>query len=169
MTDVDSANFAGGKLSVWISANAQSTDRLGIRHVGNAVGQIGVSGKTVRFAGVSIGTFTGTTSLAITLNSSATAAAVQALLRNITFASVSENPSVLNRTVKVMLTDGDGGTSNLPIKTVKVVAKNDAPVISAFDSVVTYTENAVPVVLDANATVTDVCHCAVKTGHACAG
>ncbi len=156
VTDVDSANFAGGKLSVWISANGQSTDRLGIRHVGNAAGQISVSGTTVRFGGVSIGTFTGTTGLLVTLNGSATPAAVQALLRNITFASLSENPSVLNRTVKVMLTDGDGGTSNLPTKTISVVARNDAPVIGAFDTLVTYIENGVPVTLDANATVTDV-------------
>ena len=155
VADADSANFAGGKLSVWISANGQSTDRLGIRHVGNAAGQIGVSGTTVRFGGVSIGTFTGTTSFLITLNANATPAAVQALLRNITFTSLSEYPSVLNRTVKVMLTDGDGGTSNLPTKLVSVVARNDAPVIGAFDTQVTYTENAAPILLDANATVAD--------------
>ena len=95
--------------------------------MGNAAGQIGVSGTTVRFGGVSIGTFTGTTSFLITLNANATPAAVQALLRNITFTSLSENPSVLNRTVKVMLTDGDGGTSNLPTKIVSVAARKDAP------------------------------------------
>ena len=126
VADVDSADFAGGKLSVWISANGRSTDRLGIRHVGNAAGQIGVSGTTVSYGGISIGTFAGTTSFLVTLNGNATSAAVQALLRNMTFASVSENPSALARTVKVMLTDGDGGTSNVLSKTINVVPRNDA-------------------------------------------
>jgi hypothetical protein len=118
--DVDSANFAGGRLTVAVSANSQTTDRIGIKHVGNLAGQIGVSGSTVSYAGVPIGTFVGTTSLVVTLNDKATPLAVQALLRSITFSSLSENPSVLDRTIKVTLTDGDGGTSNLPTKTVKV-------------------------------------------------
>lgn len=156
VVDLDSANLAGGKLTVAVSANGQTTDRIGIKHVGNLAGQISVSGTTVRYGGVAIGTFAGTTSLVVTLNDKATPAAVQALLRSITFSSLSENPSVLDRTIKVTLTDGDGGTSNLPTKLVKVVAVNDAPVIGAFDTTVTYIAKGTPVVLDTNATVTDV-------------
>ena len=75
---------------------------------------------SVTYGGVVIGSFSGTKSLAIILNSSATTAAVQALLRNITFLSLSATPSTATRTIKVTLTDGDGGTSNLPTKTVTI-------------------------------------------------
>ena len=154
--DLDSLNLATGRLTASIIANMQSTDRIGIKHVGTAANQIGVNGTTVTYGGVAIGTFAGTTTLTVTLNAAATPVAVQALLRSITFSSLSENPSILDRTVKVTLTDGDGGTSNSPTKTVKVVAANDAPVIGAFDTAVIYTENAVPVLLDTNATVVDL-------------
>lgn len=121
VTDPDSTNLFGGKLTVSISKNAQSSDRLGIRNVGNAAWQISVSGTTVRFGGLIIGTFAGTTSLVVTLNGAATPAAVQALLRNITYSNISTTPSILNRTIKFSLTDGDGGTSNSPTKILKVV------------------------------------------------
>jgi hypothetical protein len=119
VVDTDSIDLATGKLTVAITGNSQTTDRIGIKHVGNLAGQIGVSGTTVSYGGVAIGTFAGTTSLVVTLNDKATPAAVQALLRSVTFSSLSENPSVLDRTIKVTLTDGDGGTSNLPTKLVK--------------------------------------------------
>ena len=120
--------------------------------------KIGVNGANVTFGGTIIGTFTGgagTSALVITLNASATPARVQALLRNVTYRSLSENPSTLARTVRVKLTDGDGGTSNLPTKTINVTAVNDAPVIGAFDTPITYTANGAAVALDTNATVTD--------------
>ncbi|MFO1003627.1 MAG: hypothetical protein U0936_25115 [Planctomycetaceae bacterium] len=148
--------FSGGRLTVVISGNAESTDRLGIRHVGNAAGQIGVSGTTVKYGGVAIGTFTGTTRLTITLNTAASPAAVQALLRNVTFATVSDTPSTLDRTVSIALTDRDGAISDTITTTVKVAAVNDAPVIGAFDTTINYTENTAPVLLDQNATVIDL-------------
>ncbi len=49
-----------------------TTDRLGIRHTGTADGQIGVSGLSVSYGGVEIGTFSGTTSLVVVLNDKAT-------------------------------------------------------------------------------------------------
>ncbi len=158
VTDTDSLNFATGRLTVSIVTNYQSTDILGIRHTGTAAGQIGVSGTEVSFGGVVIGTFTRTSSLVTTFNDKATRAAVQALLRSITFSANSDTPSPLDRTIRVSLTDGDGGTSNMPTKLVKVVPVNDAPVIDAFDGSVTYTENAAPIVLDSNAVITISIH-----------
>ena len=62
-----------------------------------------------------IGTWTGGTSggtpLIVTFNASATPAAAQALARNITFANVSETPVAAPRTLRMAVTDGDGGTS----------------------------------------------------------
>ncbi|MEI8383067.1 MAG: integrin alpha, partial [Planctomycetota bacterium] len=44
VSDADSANFDTGALTVTLTANAESTDRLEIRNQGEGVGQIGVSG-----------------------------------------------------------------------------------------------------------------------------
>jgi hypothetical protein len=74
VTDPDSVDFSTGSLTVAISSNAQNTDRIGIRNTGTAAGQIGVSGTAVSYGGVAIGTFTGTTTLVVTLNASATPA-----------------------------------------------------------------------------------------------
>lgn len=38
-------------------------------------------------------------------------AAVQAVARNVTFANLNENATLLTRTARLVLTDGDGGTS----------------------------------------------------------
>ena len=155
VSDVDLTVSTGAKLTVGITGNAQSTDRIGIRSVGTLAGQISVVGNSVSFGGTVIGTFTGTTTLSVTFNSSVTIAAVQAVLRHVTFSSLSENPSTLARTVQFTLTDGAGGTSNSPVRTVNVIRRNDAPVIAGFDTPVTYIRNTAPVLLDSNATVTD--------------
>ena len=137
--DLDSANLAGGQLTVEVSANSYSTDVLGIRNVGTAAGQIGVSGSDVTYGGTIIATLTGGTGqtpLVFTLNSSATPTIVQTLLRNVTFSSLSANPSTRPRTVRLTLTDGDGGVSNQPEKIISFfsqlegTAGNDAFVVT---------------------------------------
>jgi hypothetical protein len=158
--DRDSTDFDTGKLTVQITANAQSTDRLAVRNEGSGLGQIGVTGNSVTFGGVPIGTFTGgigSTALVVTFNASSTPASVQQLLRNVTFANISETPAIAPRNVRVTLTDGDGGTFN-PIpsnKTVNVEAVNDAPVIAAAAATPPYRENAIPLVIAGGATLTD--------------
>ena len=148
-------NLATGTLTVTLTTNVQAADRIGIRNVGSSPGQIGVTGKTVLLGGVAIGTFTGTTSLVVALNANATPAAVQALLRNVTYSTISDAPSPLDRRVKVTLTDGDGGTSNAPSKLIHVIPVNDAPVIAAFGPAVTYIVGGPQVSVAASATVAD--------------
>src|SRR5262249_34317984 len=84
VTDVDSANFNGGSLTVAFTANGTSADLLTIFNQGTGAGQIGVSGNTISFAGNTIGTFSGGTNgtdLVVTFTSNAaTPAAAQALL-----------------------------------------------------------------------------------------
>jgi hypothetical protein len=124
VSDVDSADFAGGQLTISFATNGQATDVLSIRNQGTAAGQIGLSGSSITYSGIVIGTATGGTnksSLVITLNASATPSRVQTLLRNITFRSTLSSPSTLQRTLKVTLTDGDGGTSASVSKTVSIV------------------------------------------------
>lgn len=114
LVDADTANYNGGTLTVSLTANATADDRLEIRSNGSGAGQISVSGNTVSFEGTAIGTFSGgvgTSPLVITLNSSATPAAAQALLRAVTFHNVNNSPSTAPRTVSVVLNDGQGGTS----------------------------------------------------------
>ncbi|UPF03409.1 Ig-like domain-containing protein [Pseudomonas mosselii] len=118
VTDSDSADFAGGNLTVAVSANGVAgEDVLGIRNQGNGVGQIGVSGNTVSYGGVAIGTYTGGTggaNLVLTFNGNATAAAVQAVVRNLTYDNSNAANSIgqATRTLSVTVNDGDGGTSS---------------------------------------------------------
>jgi hypothetical protein len=99
-----------------LTGNAQSTDRLSIFHEGNGPGQIGISGQSVLYGGVLIGTFSGgsgTTALAVGLTSSATPSAVQALLRRVRFHSIALAPSTLPRPFQIYLNGGDLTQSNL--------------------------------------------------------
>ncbi|MBK7999042.1 MAG: hypothetical protein IPK15_10095 [Verrucomicrobia bacterium] len=113
--DIDSASFGGGQLTISISENSVPEDRLSIRNQGVGPGEIEVSGIGIAYEGVGIGTFSGgtngSTPLVISFNASATPQAAQALLRNITFESVSAMPSPLPRTISVVAADGPSGTS----------------------------------------------------------
>ncbi len=115
IVDTNSPTYNGGTLTVTLTANGTADDRLEIRNVGAGAGQISVSGNTISYGGIPIGTFSGgvgTTPLAITFNSSSTPTAGEALLRSITFRNVGSNPSLNRRAVSVVLVDGDGGTSS---------------------------------------------------------
>ncbi len=114
LADADTANYNAGSLTVSLTANGSADDRLEIRNVGTATGQISVSGNTVSYEGVVIGTFSGgvgTSPLVVTLNTAATPTAVQALIRSVTFRNVNSSPSLAVRSVSVVLADGQGGTS----------------------------------------------------------
>lgn len=136
VTDSDNTEFNAGSLTVDFTANGATEDRLAIRNQGTGAGLIGVSGANVFYGGTTIGTFAGGTSgaspLVVTFTSTAaTLAAVQALARNITYQNVSDNPSGLSRTVRFVMTDGDGGTSAAVTKTISVTPVNDAPTLAA--------------------------------------
>jgi len=136
VADVDSSNLDTGTLTVSIPSGGDSAeDVLSIRNQGTGAGQIGVSGSNVTYQGVTIGTFTGGSSgsnLVITLNSSATPTAVTALVKNITYQNTDTNaPTTGARTVRYVLTDGDGGTSANYDTTVTVSGVNDAPVLDS--------------------------------------
>ncbi|UVT18916.1 MAG: cadherin domain-containing protein [Nitrospira sp.] len=136
VTDVDSADFNTGTLTVSFMAGSDSTeDVLSVRHQGTGPGQIGVSGATVTYGGTTIGTVAGGSggaNLVITLNSSATPTAVTALAKNITYENTdTAAPTTGARTVRYVLTDGDGGTSANYDITVTVSGVNDAPMVTS--------------------------------------
>jgi len=79
-----------------------------------------------------IGTFNGGTSgstpLVVSFNSLADVTAVQAVLRNITYENVVAAPDASDRTVTFVLSDGDGGVSNVESEQINIIASNHAPV-----------------------------------------
>jgi VCBS repeat-containing protein len=129
LSDADSPNFDTGTLTVSFQANGEAADQLGIQNQGTGAGQIGVGAGTVSYENTQIGTFTGGvngTNLVITLDSDATPAAVQALIRAITYHSTSDNPGTGSRTVNFLVTDGDSGSAQANAA-VNITAVNDAP------------------------------------------
>jgi len=113
LADPATPSYGGASLTVMLTTNANDDDRLAIRNIGTGGGQIGVSGNAVSYEGTVIGAFAGgvgATALVVTFNGAATPAAVQALLRAITFSNVSANPSLALRTVSIVLLKPDGIT-----------------------------------------------------------
>ena len=113
LDDADAVSYNNGSVTVALTANGQSVDRLEIRNTGVGTGQIGISGANVTYEGVTIGSFTGGLNLnplVISLNANSTVAGVQQLIRSITFGTVTNGASYLTRTASVTLNDGLGGT-----------------------------------------------------------
>src|SRR4028118_798356 len=102
MVTDDSPNFNTGTLTVSLTAGATADDQLAIRNQGDGAGQISIDGRMVKYGSTQIGTFiggSGTDPLVITFNANATPAAAQALVQNIRYSNVSQNPSTSSRTV----------------------------------------------------------------------
>ncbi len=124
VTDADSADFSGGLLTV---TGVGTGDLIQIRNQGTAAGQIGVSGSTVTYGGTAIGTLSGglAANLKVTFNANATAAAVTALLQNLTYGNDAvQAPET--RTLSIAVSDGDGGTSTTAQVTVTVAPADTA-------------------------------------------
>ena len=158
LSDSDSADFSGGTLTASISANPSSADLLTILSQTPGAGRITVSGSVVSYSGIAIGNVSGGsngTPLSVNLNSNATPTAVQALIRNISFRVNSENPSTAIRTIRVVVTDGDGGTSNQASRQISVVAVNDAPIIGGVTGIGSFTENGTSTLVAPAATLSD--------------
>ncbi|MGD2136627.1 MAG: DUF4347 domain-containing protein [Gammaproteobacteria bacterium] len=141
VSDADSADFDTGSLTVDFTAGGTLNDRIAIRNAGAGSGEIGVSGSTVSYEGNAIGTFSGGTDgltpLLISLNNGADTAAVQALVRSISYQNVSDDPATGSRTIRFILDDGDGSLSTPVTKTINVAAANDVPVVSNLSSTAT--------------------------------
>jgi hypothetical protein len=88
-------------------------------------------------------------------NSNATVAAVQAVIRNITFRNLSDSPSALARTVRMVVSDGDGGTSSTVTKTVNVSSTNDLPLITSGTTGNQYSLGGEAIGLDTSISIND--------------
>ncbi|MEM7252470.1 MAG: LamG-like jellyroll fold domain-containing protein, partial [Pseudomonadota bacterium] len=108
VSDSDSPNFNGGALSISYTAGGTANDQLAVRNEGSGVGQVGVLGSTVSYGGTTVGTLSGGSSgtgMTVTFNSNATAAVVQAVLRNVTYQNTAVDPDTNARTLQFDLTD----------------------------------------------------------------
>ncbi len=142
LSDVDSSDFNTGTLTVSFTSGSDSAeDVLAIRNEGTGAGQVGVSGANVTYAGLNIGTWAGGsagTNLVITFNANSSATNVMALINNLTYLNTdTNNPTTTTRNIRVVLTDGDGGTSANNDTTMSVTAVNDAPVNTVPGSIAT--------------------------------
>jgi predicted outer membrane repeat protein len=156
--DADSANLGGGLVVVSITRNTQDGDTLSIRNQGLSAGQIGVSGRYIKYGGKTIGSFSGGAGdpLVVRLNANATPTATRDLLRNIGYRHVGENPSPLPRTIAFAMEDGDGGVAARRFKQLSVVPVNDAPKLTGATTRNYTLNDPNGVALTPSATVTDV-------------
>jgi Ca2+-binding RTX toxin-like protein len=106
-------SLAGAHLVV---SGLLAEDRVSVLHQGSGAGEVGVSGSTVSYGGVVIGTATGGvgSNLTIAFNSAVTGAAVDALIERLAYANVSDNPT-LTRTFAVNVIDSSGVMLNAPL------------------------------------------------------
>jgi Ca2+-binding RTX toxin-like protein len=109
--DLNSTNYAGGSLTVAVTAGAFAGDTLSLA-LSNAPGaSVALSGNQVLVNGAMVGTLTGTaTSLSISFNAGATDAVVEQLAEAIRISSTSPHLTTGVRTVSFTLLDG-GGTA----------------------------------------------------------
>jgi Cadherin-like/Bacterial Ig domain len=156
-----SGTLSGGTLSVTLIAGSTVQDVLSVRNVGSGIGQIGVAGVVVSYEGTQIGTLSGGsggTPLTIALNIAAVPAAVEALLRSVTFTNGSAAPGTVTRRAQVLLTNGGTpiGVSAPVAKDIIMQAVNQAPVVTLPVGSVAYPEASGALVLDPTATFIDV-------------
>ncbi len=86
---------------------------------------MGVSGSAVYYSGVRVASVSGGSGagkLTITFNGSATSAAIQAILRNISYRSTSTAPPLSARTVTFLMTEPSGAVSSPATKSILLVA-----------------------------------------------
>jgi len=120
VTDIDSADFDTGVLQADVTeASCEAADQLSVNNEGEGAGQISVAGNSISYdtPAVLIGTISSAfqcsgphSPLVIDLTANATPAAVQALARNLAFAT--SGATQPTRDVEISVSDGDGGTSD---------------------------------------------------------
>jgi hypothetical protein len=155
VTGTDVPTLFGGEIRVSLGASGRSGDELSL--IGSS--WLSFQGELVLFRDIVIGTVRGGrlgTPLSVELNQNAGPAAVQEVLRCISFSSTSDNPSTLRRTVTIQVFDGEGFASTSRNVRVDVVRVNDAPTLADTAANPTYRLNASnPVLISRFATVRD--------------
>ena len=159
ITDIDSAALDTGILVAEFISGGNANDRLTILTDSNAPGKIDVQGTDARYGGIIIGSITGpgtiSSSLVVRLNTSATVAATQELMRRLAFENVASPVITGPRTVRVYVTDGSGGTSLPVTKIITLQSVNVVPAVTLPTGSAAWTEHATASLIDSAATVID--------------
>jgi fibronectin-binding autotransporter adhesin len=122
--DGPNANYAGAQVVVSIVAGRSKKDKLSVFRKGDGPNEIDVKGKRIFFDGVLIGKTKGgkgnkNPDLVITLNSSASATAVDNLVRRLNF-QAKDNVGT-TRTINVQVVNIEGADSNIATRDLAVV------------------------------------------------
>jgi hypothetical protein len=113
-TTLGQGAFANSRLTV-ADTSPYINDRLGIQSAGALV----VSGSTLVYNGVVIGSFTAGRTVTVSFNANATQASIRAVVQNITFTSIVPKPMTGDRGISFHLRVGADGyvvTSNTTVK-----------------------------------------------------
>jgi hypothetical protein len=142
VSDVCNSTYNGSRVDVYFdsqSGQMQPEDELSIYFAGNAVSLESTYAAFyanpddpggLYLNGVKMGTFTGgshQTPLSVTFNTNATVATLDALVKNVLYHNLSENPNLTPRQIHIQVTDGAGGTSVPTTTTVNLTPINEAP------------------------------------------
>jgi VCBS repeat-containing protein len=137
VTDADNANLASATVTITNLLNA-GAETLAATTAGTTI--------TASYAAPTL-TLVGSDSLAH----------YQQVLRSVTYANSSQNPTTTARSIAFVASDG-AANSNTAGKTLTVVAVNDAPVLTAGGGSPSFTEDGAAVAVDPALTVTDADH-----------
>lgn len=164
LTDADSVDFQGGKLTIEITSGFDpDLDYLTLNSTGTGPGQIeteDVGAINVYYSGVLIGQYTREYNQPLVFSltkTAATPAAIQAVLRQLIYFNLDAERTVASeKTVVMTLTDGDGGVASVS-RTILLPAmgSNLAPVIATTSGTAFYTAGSAAIVIDDAATVSD--------------
>ncbi|MBF0196305.1 MAG: tandem-95 repeat protein, partial [Planctomycetes bacterium] len=153
ISDIDSSDFAAGSLSVEIVSGATGFDRLELEDDSTYTFDAG----SIRMDGSLIGQWYSPVSSQLKLEftqSSVNAGVASAILGQVRYRNISDNPSVVNRVVRFIVEDGDGGTSSNADSTITLNPINDIPVISYLDGDSnTFIEDSTGIDLDSDTSV----------------
>nr|WP_292737310.1 DUF4347 domain-containing protein [Nostoc sp. JL31] len=134
VSDVDSTNLSSATVSI-TNGFAATEDSLSFTN------QNGITGTY--------------TNGVLTLSGTATVAQYQTALRSVTYQNSSDNPSAISRTISFVVNDGSLDSSPTT-RDINLTAINDAPVTTATNTALTYTENNPATAIDPGITVSDV-------------
>ncbi|NJO59220.1 MAG: DUF4114 domain-containing protein [Richelia sp. RM2_1_2] len=130
LTDIDSADFSGGNLTVIYTSGGATEDQLSISNNND----ITLSNGNITYNNNIIGNIdainngsNGKSFVINFTNSNATLIAVKTLIQNLTYQNTSDIPNA-SRTISLTVNDGDGDISDAITKIINVAAENDAPV-----------------------------------------
>ncbi|MCR9257065.1 MAG: DUF4347 domain-containing protein [Alphaproteobacteria bacterium] len=157
LTDVDSTDFNGGTLTVSISAGGDAAEDVLTVMGTNATLAATTAGANVTVDSNVIGTLGNNVAagnnFVVNLNANATVARVQSLIQDLAYQNTDTTaPTSTSRTVDIVVTDGDGGTSATSQVT---VGMNADPSLSGIAGTSATAQSQSTVILAPNANLTD--------------